>query len=51
MLIVLEEEQEHEREREQQLRSAFDPQDRKRMEKAFGADRARAHTRIQQLAE
>lgn len=49
--MVLEEEQENERQRENQLRSAFDPQERKRMEKLFGAERARAHARIQQLAE
>lgn len=51
MLLVLEEEQEKERQRELQLRSVFDPQDRKKMEKVFGMERAKAHARIQQLAE
>ena len=51
MLIVLEEEQENEKKRELQLREIADPQDRKRLEKIFGMERAKAHARIQQLAE
>ena len=51
MLVMLEEEQENEKQREEELRKVSDPQDRKRLEKILGMERAKAHSRIQQLVE
>jgi len=51
MLLLLEEEQNNESEREAQLRTITDGQERKRLEKIFGMERAKAHARIQALAD
>lgn len=51
MLLFLEQEQENEKQRELQLQGVFDPQERKRLDKVFGMERAQAHARIQELAE
>ena len=51
MLSLLEEEQNRENEREYMLKSIHDHAEREKTQKAFGMDRARAHARIQQLAE
>lgn len=50
MLDVLEAEQKKEAEREQKLSSA-DDEERKRLEKSFGAERAKASNRIVKLSE
>jgi hypothetical protein len=51
MLMILEEEQNNEGEREQKLRGVVDSQERRRLEKIFGMERAKAHARIQALAD
>lgn len=51
MLLLLEEEQENEKQREEELKRVTDPQDRKRLEKILGMERAKAHSRIQQMVE
>ncbi len=43
MLVALEEEQAKENAREQKLRQVTDPQERKRLEKIYGMERARAY--------
>ncbi len=51
MLVLLEDEQENEKQREEELKKVTDPQDRRRLEKILGMERAKAHSRIQQLVE
>ena len=51
MLKLLEEEQSRENEREEKLEQIADPHERKRVEKVFAMERAKAHARIQKLAE
>lgn len=51
MLMLLEEEQNNENERELRLHDIRDPKMRERYEKDFAIERAKAHARIQQLAE
>ena len=51
MLVLLEGEQYYEAERDQQLKLTHDAQERKRLEKIFGMERAKAHARIQKLSE
>jgi hypothetical protein len=51
MLLVLEEEQAKENQREAKLNSITDPQEKKRLEKIYAMERAKAHARIQQLTE
>lgn len=51
MLKLLEEEQGRENEREMKLESIADPHEKKRIEKVFAMERAKAHARIQKLAE
>ena len=51
MLWVLEQEQRHEAERERQLKLIGDTQEKKALNKMFGMERAKAHTRIESLAE
>lgn len=51
MLKVLEEEQAAENGREDEMSKINDPQERKRLEKIFGMERAKAQARIQQLSE
>lgn len=51
MLMLLEEEQNHENERELKLQDIHDAKMRERYEKEFAVERAKAHARIQQLAE
>ena len=50
MLRLLEEEQENENMREEKLMKAT-PEERKKLEKEFGLDRAKAQTKIQKLSE
>lgn len=51
MLQLLEEEQNKENEREARLHGISDAREREKLEKSFAMDRAKAHARIQQLAE
>ena len=51
MLLVLEEEQVNEANREETMRKIADPKEKKRLEKIFGMERAKAQTRIQELSE
>lgn len=51
MLQLLEEEQNKENEREAKLSTIPEARERERLEKSFAMDRAKAHARIQQLAE
>lgn len=51
MLVALEEEQAKENQREQKLKSITDPQERKRLDKIYAVERARAHARIQEMTE
>ena len=51
MLGLLEEEQNRENERELRLQSITDSREREKLEKSFALERAKAHARIQQLAE
>lgn len=51
MLKVLEEEQAAENGREDEMSKISDQQERKRLEKIFGMERAKAQARIQQLSE
>lgn len=51
MLSLLEEEQNRENERELKLQGLNDHKEKERLEKSFAMERARAHARIQQLAE
>ena len=51
MLSLLEEEQNKENERELKLQGINDHKEKERLEKSFAMERARAHARIQQLAE
>jgi hypothetical protein len=51
MLKLLEEEQGRENEREQKLETIGDLHEKKRIEKVFAMERAKAHARIQRLAE
>ena len=51
MLTLLEEEQNKENAREAKLQSTTNPKEREKMEKMFSMERAKAHARIQQLAE
>lgn len=48
---MLEEEQAAENEREQTMNSISDPSEKKRIEKIFGMERAKAQARIQQISE
>jgi len=51
MLSLLEEEQNKENDRELKLQGINDHREKERLEKSFAMERARAHARIQQLAE
>jgi hypothetical protein len=51
MLAILEEEQNRENEREIQINDIQDPLERKKLEKIFAMERAKAHQRIQKIAE
>ena len=51
MLSLLEEEQNRENERELRLQGLVDMKEKDKLEKSFAMERARAHARIQQLAE
>ena len=51
MLVVLEEEQVKENQREQKMNTINDPQEKKRLEKIYAMERAKAHARIQTMAE
>ena len=51
MLVLLEEEQSCDGERDEQLKLVFDDRERKRLDKIFGMERAKAHARIQTLSE
>lgn len=51
MLMILEEEQANEANREETMRKITDPKEKKRLEKIFGMERAKAQTRIQELSE
>ena len=51
MLMLLEEEQNNENERELRLQDIQDKKLREKYEKEFAVERAKAHARIQQLAE
>jgi len=51
MLSLLEEEQNKENERELRLQGITDMKEKDRLEKSFAMERARAHARIQQLAD
>ena len=51
MLALLEEEQNRENERELKLQSITEPREKEKLEKSFALERAKAHSRIQQLAE
>jgi cellulose biosynthesis protein BcsQ len=51
MLLALEEEQERENKREQKLKSITDAQEKKRYDKICAVERARAHSRIQEMTE
>ena len=51
MLMILEEEQANEPNREETMRKITDPKEKKRLEKIFGMERAKAQTRIQELSE
>lgn len=46
MLVILEEEQRKDAEREEKLKEVKDENERKRLEKIFGIERARASERI-----
>lgn len=48
---MLEEEQAAENEREQTMNSISDPSEKKRIEKIFGMERAKAQARIQQISD
>ncbi len=51
MLIVLEEEQSNEANREETIKKINDIKEKKRLEKIFGMERAKAQARIQELSE
>jgi hypothetical protein len=51
MLVVLEEEQVKENQRETKMNTVTDPQEKKRLEKIYAMERAKAHARIQGMAE
>lgn len=51
MLVILEEEQENEANREETMKKISDPKEKKRLEKIFGMERAKAQARIQELSE
>ena len=51
MLNVLEHEQNEETEREQMMDNVDDPNEKKRLDKLFGIERAKAQARIQKLSE
>ena len=51
MLIVLEEEQVNEANREETIKKIIDSKEKKRLEKIFGMERAKAQVRIQELSE
>lgn len=51
MLMVLEEEQANEANREETMKKVADPKEKKRLEKIFGLERAKAQARIQELSE
>lgn len=51
MLIVLEEEQVNEQNREETMKKITDHKEKKRLEKIFGMERAKAQARIQEISE
>ena len=51
MLLILEEEQANEANREVMMTKIMDAKEKKRLEKIFGMERAKAQTRIQELSE
>ena len=51
MLLILEEEQANEANRETMMTKIMDAKEKKRLEKIFGMERAKAQTRIQELSE
>jgi len=51
MLVVLEEEQSKENQREGKMNTINDPQEKKRLEKIYALERAKAHARIQTMAD
>lgn len=51
MLVVLEEEQDNEANREEAMKKITDPKEKKRLEKIFGMERAKAQARIQEISE
>ncbi len=51
MLLILEEEQANEANREAMMTKIMDTKEKKRLEKIFGMERAKAQTRIQELSE
>lgn len=51
MLLILEEEQANESKREEMISKIFDAKERKRLDKIFGMERAKAQSRIQELSE
>ena len=51
MLLILEEEQKYEDERTIRMEKCIDTNEKKKLEKAFGLERAKAQKRITQLSE